>query len=427
MNSKIPKIFYGWWIVTACVITGLYMAGAVAYGFTAVFEPIADDLGWSYTQISLAASLRGMEMGLLAPLIGVLADRWGPRRLIAGGVLFTAIGFFLLSQVTSLVMFYGAFIIVAIGMSTTTMTVLMTAVSNWFRRKIGIASGIAVSGFGLGGLFVPLMVWLIHSYGWRMTLIILAIGMFIMILPLSLVFRHKPEQYGYLPDGQVGDQTTFSDSMDFSQADKNVEANFTTKQALKSTIFWRMAMVFTVHAMLVNTIIIHVMPYLSSIGILRDQSSLVATAIPLTSIIGRLGLGMLGDKIAKKLVAAGSLVMMSLGLFFFGYAAIAGIWLMVPFIILFGIGYGGLNVMRPSLVREHFGRSNFGKIFGTVIGINMLGSVAGPPLAGWVYDNYGSYQGIWFIFCVLAILSIIFVLTIRPIITTNNNVDITLP
>ena len=71
-----PKIFYGWWIVGACFFIALYMAGVVFYGFTAIFEPIAEEFGWSYTEISIAASIRGLEAGLLAPVVGILVDRW---------------------------------------------------------------------------------------------------------------------------------------------------------------------------------------------------------------------------------------------------------------------------------------------------------------------------------------------------------------
>ena len=69
------KVFYGNYIVAAAVVIILYTGGIVHFGFTAVFEPIADEFGWSYAQVSLASSLRGFEMGLLAPLIGLLVDR----------------------------------------------------------------------------------------------------------------------------------------------------------------------------------------------------------------------------------------------------------------------------------------------------------------------------------------------------------------
>ena len=111
------KIFYGWWIVAAAFVTGLYMAGVVFYGFTTIFEPIADELGWSYTQVSLASSIRGLEAGLLAPLVGLLVDRWGPRRLVFSGVIFTALGLLLLGQIQNLGMFYASFLLLALGMS----------------------------------------------------------------------------------------------------------------------------------------------------------------------------------------------------------------------------------------------------------------------------------------------------------------------
>ena len=77
LNWRPSSVFYGWWIVGACFLIALYMGGVIFYGFTAIFEPIANEFGWSYTQISLALSLRGLEIGLLAPLIGLLVDRWG--------------------------------------------------------------------------------------------------------------------------------------------------------------------------------------------------------------------------------------------------------------------------------------------------------------------------------------------------------------
>ena len=196
------RIFYGWWIVGASLLISLYSGGVVFYGFTAIFEPIANDMGWSYAQISLAASLRGLELGLFAPITGIMTDRWGPRRLIFGGAILTSAGLFLLSQTNSLATFYGGFALISLGMSATTVTVLMTAVANWFRAKVGIASGIAMSGFGLSGLIVPLIVKLIEAFDWRMAMAILAAGMLAIVTPLSLIFRHRPEQYGYFTDGR---------------------------------------------------------------------------------------------------------------------------------------------------------------------------------------------------------------------------------
>ena len=404
-----PRIFYGWWIVAASFCIALYVGGVVFYGFTTIFEPIASEFNWSYTQISFAASLRGLEMGLFAPVIGILVDRWGPRRLIFGGAVATALGLMLLSRTSSLVVFYAAFFLMALGMSNCTMTVLMTAVANWFRKNVGKATGIAISGFGCGGLLIPLIVRFIEVYQWRSTMVILALGMLGIVLPLSLLFRHRPEQYGDFIDGRAADGVAFDSG---SAAPPAAEAHVGPKQALRSRTFWHLAVPFTYHVMAVSSIVTHVMPYLSSIGIARSRSSLVATGIPLMSVVGRLGLGSLGDRLDRRRISACAYFMMGLGAVCFAFAPTGGPWLFVPFLVLFGIGYGGNNALRPPMTREYFGRTSFGAVFGLIIGINMLGGFIGPPAAGWVFDTWGSYQSMWFLLAGLAPAAMVTVLTI---------------
>ncbi|MCK5182560.1 MAG: MFS transporter, partial [Dehalococcoidia bacterium] len=381
LDRKPRRIFYGWWVVVACFFISLYTGGVIFYGFTAIFEPLADEFGWSYAQISLAASLRGLEAGLLAPLVGMIVDRLGPRRLLFSGAIITSLGLMLLSRVASLGMFYGAFALLATGMSSCSGTVLMTAVANWFRKKICIATGIMICGYGCSGLLIPLIVKLIDMYEWQQAIVILAIGLLAVCLPLSLVVRHKPEQYGYQPEGEAKKSTVFNNSL--AQAE-TAEVDIGTRQAFKSHTFWHIALALLCQVMILSTVVTHVMPYLSSVGIARTKSSLIAMAIPLASIGGRLGLGWLGDRLDKRRVMAAAFAMMCGGLICFAFASSEATWLLVPFLILFGIGYGGNNTLRGSAIREFFGRGNFGAIHGLVIGIMMVGSVAGPPLAGWV-------------------------------------------
>lgn len=412
LDPKAPRVFYGWWIVGACFLISLYSGGVIFYGFTAIIEPLAQEFGWTYAQISLAASLRGLEMGLLAPLVGMLVDRLGPRRLLISGVFVTSLGLTVLSRTTSLGMFYGAFVLLAVGMSTCSSTVLMTAVANWFRRKIGLAMGIMVCGYGFSGLLVPVIADLIDAYEWRMAIAILAAGMLALCLPLALLVRHKPEQYGYQPDGEAA--TTITSGNGLAQAE-TAEAEMGTKEALKSRTFWHITLTLLCQAMIVSAVVTHVMPYLSSIGIARARSSLIAMAIPLTSIAGRLGLGWLGDRIDKRRIIAAAFAMMCGGLLFFGSASSGSLWLLAPFIILFSAGYGGNNTLRASVIREFFGRGHFGAIHGFMIGMMALGGIAGPPLAGWVFDNWQNYQPIWFAFAGLAVVAVVVVMTTPPI------------
>ncbi len=161
------NLYYGWWVVLACFTIGLYVSGVTFFGFTAFFEPIQREFGWSYAQISLASSLRGFEVGILAPLVGFLVDRFGSRKLLLGGNIVIAIGLILMSLMTSLPMFYLSILFIALGAGGCTSVVVMTAVAIWFKKNVGLALGIVSSGFGAGGAIIPFTVYLIDATGWR--------------------------------------------------------------------------------------------------------------------------------------------------------------------------------------------------------------------------------------------------------------------
>ncbi len=412
-------VFYGWWIVTASFLTAFYTGGAIFYGFTAFFEPIIEEMGWSYTQVSLAASLRGMEMGIFAPFVGILVDRLGPRRLIFAGGSILAIGLALLSTTTCLATFYTAFTLLAIGMSACTGTVIMTAIANWFDHRIGLATGIAICGYGFSGLLVPVITWLIALYQWRIAAIVLAIGMVVIVLPLSLMFRHKPEHYGYLPDGLPVPGSNADKEITAKPASVEVKA----KQAIQGSTFWRLGLAYMYQVMVVSATVTHVMPYLGSVGVSRSISSLVAMGIPLTSVIGRLGFGWLGDRYDRRIVASVGFSFIGLGTLIFSQASAGHVWLVVPFLLLVGVGYGGGNALRPSLVRQFFGRSNFGTVFGLMMGIGAIGSIIGSTLPGWVYDHWGRYQAIWYLLAGMSIVSVILVLTVQLTTITIRRAD----
>ena len=404
----IKKIFYGWWIVLACSLIGFYVGGAIFYGFTAFFEPIREEFGWSYTQISFAASLRGLEMGIFAPLVGFLVDRFGSRKLIFWGTITVGFGLILLSHTQSLAMFYVSFLLIAFGAGGCAAVVTMAAVANWFHKNVGIALGVMASGFGASGLMVPLIVQLIDVSGWRATLIVLGLGMWVLGIPLSFVIRNRPEQYGYLPDG-----TSPSDRMPHLENQdpgvKAVEIGF--KEALKKKSFLYLIILDAIRMMIVAAVIIHIMPYLSSLGLPRVTAGLVAGAIPLASIIGRFGFGWLGDVFDKGYVMAWTFCIISLGMLAFCYVRV--IWVAFVFLLLFSPGYGGSMVLRGAILREYFGRNSFGKMIGITMGAASIGGIIGPTLAGWAFDTFGSYRLVWLVFCGLSSLAIYLALKIK--------------
>jgi sugar phosphate permease len=406
--QKRHGVFYGWWIVGACFLVSLYVACTVTYGFTAFFEPIANEMGWSYAAISLAASIRGLESGFLTPVIGILVDRLGPRRLMFSGAILVGLSLILLSRVMSLATFYGVFVLLSLGLSTCSATVTMTAVANWFRRKTSIAVGFMSSGTGVGGLMVPLLILLIGTFQWRTSLTIIGLGAWAIILPLSLVVRHKPEQYGYLPDGDVKPDSVETNAINLPVPD---EVNAGVRETLRNRAFWQISLSLSLHNMAMSMIVIHIMPYLTTIGIQRTTSGLMVSAISLASIMGRISFGWFGDKFDKRFVTAGGFFLLSLGLFLFGYVFARETSYILLIIIVLGLGMGGPIPMTAVLLRKYFGRARLGSILGLVISIIWLGGIIGPPLAGWIYDNFHSYQSAWLIGCIATATAVLLMVT----------------
>ncbi|MFC1899841.1 MFS transporter [Chloroflexota bacterium] len=409
MIKKRSRIFYGWWIVAALFVLSVYRSGFIGSSFTAVFNPIVEEFGWSYTQVSLASSLRGIEAGILAPVMGILVDRYGPKRMVFIGGIIIAAGMFLLGRTTSLLTFYTAFALISLGTSAGSITVAGVAISNWFNTKLGLATGIMACGVGFGGFMIPVTVGMVDNLGWRTAMVILSIAAILLFLPLSQVIRHKPEQYGYIPDGgSIDDKTAIK-----NRALKTEKPSIGISQILKNRPFWHIAFSYLTYHIIRNAIGTHIMPYLNTIGVSRSIASLVAMGLPVVSIVGRFGIGLLTVKTQKynKWLIALFLLMDSISLLLF--TSIDGsITILLIFILLNGLGWGGLVPMRAVILREHFSKNNFGTVLGFVVGIGMMGNLFGAPLAGFVYDTMGNYNIIWIIYAGLTLLGMVSIITI---------------
>ena len=401
----IKRIFYGWWIVLACFFINLYVGGIIFFGFTAFFEPLIKEFGWSYTQISFAASLRGLEMGIFAPMIGFLVDRFGSRKMILSGTIIVGFGLLLLSVTRSLVTFYCSFLLLALGAGGCTSVVTMTAIAIWFNKNIGRALGVVTCGFGASGLMVPLIVWLIDTYHWRTTLIVLGLGMWILGIPLSFIVRDKPEQYGYLPDGEL-----LQDPKPH-QIVRDKETEIGVREAIRQKPFLYLMLVDVIRLIINTAVIIHLMPYFNSAGLPRFIGGTVAAAIPLFSILGRFGFGWFGDLYDKKRMMTIVLLLMGGGMV--AFCCVQQIWAIIIFIFLFSSGMGGCLVLIRAIMREHFGRQSFGKILGIIMGFASFGGIIGPTFAGWVFDTMRSYHMAWFVFLGLIIIAIILMSRIK--------------
>jgi len=277
-------------------------------------------------------------------------------------------------------------------MSSCSHTVMMTAVSNWFTKKLSIAMGVMASGVALSGLLIPIIAVLIESVGWRDAMFIAGLSTWVIVIPISLLIRYKPEQYGYLLDGEESTIDAIGRGVGPSQVSQD---NFRLGKIVADRVFWHITLGFTCYAFVMSAIVTHVMPYLSSIGIGLIAASLVASAMPIVSILGRLGFGWFGDRFKKIRLSAIGFVMMSFGLVLFDHVDSGHAWLIVLFLILYGIGWGGNVTLRGALFQEYFGRERFGTIYGFITGVMMLGNIAGAPMVGLAFDRWGGYQGVW--------------------------------
>jgi OFA family oxalate/formate antiporter-like MFS transporter len=399
------NIFYGWWIVLACFFISLYVGCIVFYGFTAFFDPLVKEFGWSYTQISFALSLRGLEMSLLSPLFGFLVDHYGPRRLALLGVIAIGAGFILLSFTQSLPMFYSSIILIAFGVGGCATVVFMRVVTNWFRRKIGLALGVLTSGFGASGTLIPAVVWLIDDFGWRTAVIILGVVMWVIGIPLVFVIRDNPETYGLHPDGdKIGPQIKSGETVGDTDG-------VSFRDALRHRAFLFLTLSEGIRMMVLMAVITHIMPYLDLLHIPRTTAGFIAGLVSVLSIVGRLGFGWLSDFFDKRYIIAISLGLMSLGMFALCYADIG--WVMILFLILFPTGFGGVTSIRGAILQEYFGRKAFGRLIGLVMGVSAFGGMIGPTLAGFIFDTTGSYYFTWIGFGIANGFSIILMLSVN--------------
>jgi len=241
-------------------------------------------------------------------------------------------------------------------------------------------------------------------------LMILGLGMWILGIPLSFVIRNKPVRFDGLADGKGADKAVPQDEI------RNKKVDMPFREVLKKKSFLYLNFVEAVRMMTVSAVVTHIMPYLSSLGVSRTTAGLVAAAIPLSSIIGRLGFGWLGDIFTKRYVMALAFSLMGVGTMILCLLQLK--WMIFPFLLIFPPSFGGTMVLRGAILREYFGKESFGKMIGMVMTSASVGGIIGPTLAGWVFDSVGSYLFAWIFFSGLVGLATILVLRIKPIPTS---------
>jgi len=424
-RRRFPKIFPGWWIVLTSGILTLWGMGYHAYGFSALFNPISSELGFSRTATSVPASIGRLEGGFEAPLSGWITDRFGPRWIVLFGIFLIGLGLILMNYINSLWAFYIVWgVTLGTGINIGLTVSLHAAITNWFVKKRGLALSIYMVFAGLSGVAVlPLIAWLISTQGWRTTCLIGGLVMWLVGLPLAWFFlkQHRPEYYGLLPDGAtVEEEATDTDQMidrGVEYATDVEEVEFTLRQAMRTPAFWLLIVVYTIHALVMPSIQTHTIPLLTDMGIEPLKAAGMMVVMIGASIPARFIGGLLADRVKKshlRFLVGGAYFLQAIGFaVFLLNQTLAGIYV---FFIIYGMGQG-LGFVTSIVRARYFGRKAVGSIQGTSMMFSTPLGVIGPIYAGLMYDNTGSYMPAFRIFAMLLAVSAVlaaFIPTPKP-------------
>jgi MFS family permease len=394
--------------------------GTWLYSFGVFLKPMCAEFGWTRAMTAGAYSLRSIEGGVAAPIVGWAVDKYGARIVIAVGAVISGLGFVLMYFVESLSGFYVIYgIVLSVGMSAMLYLPAWTVIAKWFVRRLSLALGILSVGAGIGGLIcAPAAAFLITHYGWRAAFVVLGVVMWMVALPLTLVIRSSPDEKGMRPYGSEINARSSQRNSPIEPDRKNREVHapsrdYTLKEALSSSTFWLLCTAFFFQGVAHSVVTVHTVPALTDAGIPVEKAALSIGILTSVSIIGRLGFGYLGDLIAKRylfmiaygLMGSGLLVLMDAQAMTTVYTSLT----------LFGIGFGGMIPLMPGIRVEYFGRAALGKIQGFMSPVVMLSGAAGPIIAGHLFDTTGSYRTSFLCTGLLTFVAIVAIFFARPI------------
>src|SRR5688572_17297244 len=404
------SIFYGWRMVGLVSIIRIVGGGLHQFGFTVFFLPISQDLGISRAATSLAFSLSRAQGAIEAPLVGYLIDRYGPRPIMVTAVFLAGLGYILLSWADS----YASFMIVYLGVICLAFVAgfvhsPLVVANNWFIRQRARAMTVVSAAVPIGGALIsPLLAIGVSSIGWRWAAFLSGCVFLLVCLPLSFQLKRSPESIGLLPDGEA---TALNESAESSKntADKNADADFTSRQAMKTWMFWVLVAAMTARVTCYSAATVHFIPLMVWKGMSEGAAATLLGIFALINLLAHFVLGWIADRVNKpKLLAACHLVpALSVVPLFFDSAHYQ-LW-------LFAIGFTLLDASFPivwATVGDFFGRRHFATIRGMMSFFYMWGSFAGPVLAGLIYDNTQTYWIVLWIFFALLIVATLLVLSL---------------
>ncbi len=411
-----PRIYYGWWIVIGAFIAQFVAIGTQSPVSGAFLVPMTEDLGWDRSEFTIAVSLATAVSAVIGFFVGGYVDRFGARPLMLIGSVFLAASLAAISRVETLwqfILLRG--IVFTFGFTLIGNLVVNVTLSKWFVEKRGWAISLASMGVSAGSVVLtPIMVSVVDRYGWRDAWLILAAGAFVLILPVALVMRRQPEDYGLAPDGARGGDGV-KEVAARARAAADFANSFTRAQAVRTPAMWLLVVAFGFSSVGLVSLLFHAIPFLTDAGFPRTEAALFFSLQGLAALLSKFVWGWSMQHFPPRLLAAGSFICAASGAVLMVVAAQESARpLMMLAFVLFGAGIGGQIPLNEFIWANFFGRRHLGSVRAAAMPVTILFSAGGPYFASLYYDILGSYDGAILTFGGLWVLAALLVVVARP-------------
>jgi predicted MFS family arabinose efflux permease len=396
------------WIVLAAVTLVLLAASGVRSAFGVFIKPLEAEFGWDRTSLAAVASLSLLLNGAIGPVVGRLADRWGPRGILAAASVLVGAGTLGTATVVALWQLYlTAGVITALGAGgAASVSIAAVVAARWFDSRRGLVIGIAGGGLAAGQLLiVPLAMGLTLTWGWRLTFVALGAGFLALIVPIVLTLvRNDPRDVGLQPYGAVAG--------DISAGAGAAPVRTSLREAVESRPFWLLAGSFWVCGYTSSGLVLtHLIPHATEHGFHATQAAQALGVMGALNIVGTVASGWICDRFGLKGPLAGYYLLRGLSLLLLPYVGtVPGLF---AFAAIFGLNYISTVPATTALTAKIYGRYSVGELSGWIFFSHQIGSAAGSLLGGYLYDRMGDYTVAFHSAAALALVATALVLAIR--------------
>jgi predicted MFS family arabinose efflux permease len=335
-------------------------------------DPLHATFGWKREAMGGAFALAAITVALVSPLIGLLLDRFPPRRIILPGILVFAFGLATLSRLTPhIVQFYVTFFVIGLVANATAQFAYTRTVLTWFTTHRGFALALLLSGSGVGSMLIPpLTQWMIEHHGWRSAFLLLG-GIALLGFPLTaMLVRNRSEA-------------------SIVRSDHRADTGMTVAAALRTAAFWILAFITILSAFSENGLVTNLAPILTQHGVLAATAALALSVRGGAGIIGRLGIGFAIDRFSPERIQSLVLALSAAGMLILAFASSP--WTSLLGAAILGVGLGSEADVGPYLLARYFGRRHFSVLYGLTWTAYAIGGATGPLWIGHMYDRAGAY------------------------------------